>query len=129
MKIDHIAIWTNNLEGMQHFYMHYFDACSNEAYYNHSKDFRSYFLRFDGDCTMELMQMPGVAQSKNDPKKQYTGMIHLAIKVGSKMKVDQLTNLLRSDGFHIVGEPRNTGDGHYISVVLDPEGNKVEIVA
>ena len=32
MTIDHIAIWTYNLEGMRNFYMHYFDASSGHAY-------------------------------------------------------------------------------------------------
>ena len=129
MKIDHIAIWCSDLEGMLHFYMHYFDAGSNEGYYNHSKDFHSYFLKFDDECTLELMQMPGIPKTKNDPRKQFTGIIHLAIKVGSKMEVDQLTGQLRRDGFPVVSEPRTTGDGKYESVVLDPEGNRVEIVA
>ncbi len=129
MKIGHIAIWCNDLEGMKHFYMHYFDASSSEGYYNHSKDFRSYFLSFDGDCTLELMQMPGVPKSKNDPRKQFTGIVHLAIKVGSKMDVDRLTEQLRNDGFQVVGEPRTTGDGYYESEILDPEGNRLEIVA
>ncbi|MDX9881475.1 MAG: VOC family protein [Prolixibacteraceae bacterium] len=129
MKIDHIAIWCNDLEGMQHFYMHYFDASTSVGYYNHSKDFRSYFLKFDSDCTLELMQMPGIPKSKNDPRKQFSGIIHLAIKTGSKIKVDQLTEQLRADGFAVISEPRITGDGNYESVILDPEGNRVEIVA
>lgn len=129
MRIDHIAIWCNDLRGMQHFYMHYFDAGTSEAYYNHSKNFNSFFLNFDGDCTIELMQMPGIPKNRNDVRKQFTGLIHFAIKVGSKIKVDQLTEKLRRDGFQVVGEPRSTGDGKYISVILDPEGNRVEIVA
>jgi lactoylglutathione lyase len=129
MKITHIAIWVNDLEGMRNFYMHYFDAASSEGYYNHTKDFRSYFIRFDGDCSIELMQMPGVPQTRNDPKKQFIGLIHFAIRVGSKQQVDRLTEQLRSDGFRVVGEPRTTGDGFYESVILDPEGNRVELTA
>lgn len=129
MRIDHIAIWTNNLEGLKNFYMHYFDASSNEIYYNHSKGFSSYFLTFDGDCSLEIMEMPGIPHTKNDSIKQFSGFIHLAIKVGSKTVVDQLIETLRNDGFKIVGEPRTTGDGHYESVILDPDGNRVEIVA
>lgn len=129
MKITHIAVWVNNLEGMRNFYMHYFDASSSEGYYNHTKDFRSYFLSFDGDCSIELMQMPGIPQSKNDIKKQFTGLIHFAIHVGSKQQVDELTERLREDGFKVVGEPRATGDGFYESVILDPEGNRVELNA
>ncbi len=129
MKISHLAIWTLNLEGMRNFYIHYFDASSGEPYFNHSKDFKSYFITFGGDCALELMEMPGISKSKNDPRKQFLGLTHFAIQVGSKYKVDTLTDQLRKDGFQVVGEPRTTGDGFYESVILDPEGNRVEIVA
>jgi lactoylglutathione lyase len=129
MKIDHIAIWTPNLEGLRNFYIHYFDASSNEIYYNHSKEFRSYFISFDGDCSLEIMEMPNIQPSKDSPLKQFIGLIHFAIKVGSKAEVTRLTEVLRKDGFKVVGEPRTTGDGFYESVVLDPDGNRIEIVA
>lgn len=129
MKISHLAIWTSDLEGMRNFYIHYFDASSGEAYFNHSRDFKSYFVRFDGDCSIELMQMPGIPKSKNDPRKQFLGLTHFAIQLGSKQKVDALTEQLRKDGFQVVGEPRTTGDGFYESVILDPEGNRVELTA
>jgi len=129
MKIDHIAIWTHNIEGLRSFYMHYFDASSNEIYYNHSREFRSYFLSFDGDCRLELMEMPNIPKTKNDAVKQFTGIIHFALNVGSKAEVNGITELLRMDGFKVLSEPRTTGDGYYESVVLDPDGNRVEIVA
>jgi len=129
MKIDHLAIWTYNLESLRNFYMHYFDASSSEIYYNHSKEFRSYFLTFDGDCRLEIMEMPNVPKSKNNPEKNYTGLIHFAINVGTKVEVNRLTQQIKSDGFKIVSEPRNTGDGYYESSFLDPDGNRVEIIA
>ena len=129
MKIDHIALWTTNLEGLRNFYIHYFDASSNEIYYNHSKEFRSYFLSFDGDCSLEIMEMPNIPKTKNNPLKQFIGLIHFAIKVGSIAEVNRLTEVLKKDGFKVVGEPRTTGDGCYESVILDPDGNRVEIVA
>lgn len=129
MKINHIAIWTTHLETLRNFYMRYFDASSNEIYYNHSKEFRSYFLTFDGDCTLEIMEMPNVPKSKNDPLKYFTGLAHFAIQTGSKSKVDELTEIIRKDGYKVVGEPRTTGDGYYESVILDPDGNRVEIIA
>lgn len=129
MKIDHIAIWTTNLEGLRSFYMRYFDASSNEIYYNHSKEFSSYFLSFDGDCSIEIMEMPNISKSKNDTIKQFIGIIHFAIKVGSKTEVNNLTEIIRKDGFKVVSEPRTTGDGNYESTILDPDGNRVEIVA
>ncbi len=129
MRIDHIAIWTYNLEGLRNFYMHYFDASSNEIYHNHSKEFRSYFLSFGGDCRLEIMEMPRIPQSKNNPLKQFTGLIHFALKVASREVVDEITENLRKDGFKVIGEPRTTGNGAYESVFLDPDGNRVEIMA
>lgn len=129
MRIDHIAIWTTNLEGLRSFYMHYFDASCNEIYHNHSKEFSSYILSFNGDCKLELMHMPTITRQKNELQKQFIGVTHFAIKVGSKEKVNDLTELFRKDGFKIAGEPRTTGDGYYESVILDPEGNRIEIIA
>ena len=129
MRIDHLAIWTFNLEGLRNFYIHYFDASSSEIYYNHSKEFQSYFLTFDGDCRLEIMEMPNVPKSKNDSLKQFTGIIHFSIHAGSRRQVDQITEQLRKDGFKIIGEPRITGNGSYESIILDPDGNRVEIMA
>jgi lactoylglutathione lyase len=129
MKIDHIAIWTYDLEGMKNFYMHYFDATPGKEYYNHSKEFRSYFLSFEGECRIEIMEMPNISKNRNNPLKQSTGLIHFALDLGSKEKVDKLTQQLKQDGFRVIGEPRITGDGYYESIILDPDGNRVELMA
>lgn len=129
IKIEHIAIWTRDLEGMRNFYTHYFDAVAGECYYNHSKEFRSYFLTFEGECRLELMEMPSVSGNKNDYRKHVTGMTHFAFKVGSRERVDELTDLLKNDGFEIISPGRMTGDGYYESAVFDPEKNRIEIVA
>jgi len=129
MKIEHLAIWTRDLEGMRHFYTHYFDAVSGSCYFNHSKEFRSYFLSFGGDCRLELMEMPKVSPNKNDYKKHYNGIAHFAFKVGSRENVDKITANLQKDGFEIISLGRMTGDGYYESAVYDPEKNRIEIVA
>jgi lactoylglutathione lyase len=127
MMIEHVAIWTHQLENLREFYVKYFQAQSNEKYVNPKKEFSSYFLSFETGCRLELMQMPTVPNSQNDIYQQFTGFVHLAFSVGSKEKVDLLTERLRNDGFEIVGEPRTTGDGYYESVVLDPDRNRIEI--
>ena len=129
MRIEHLALWTYDLERLRSFYMHYFDVSSNEIYFNHSREFRSYYLIFDGDCRLEIMEMPNVGKSKNDPLKNYIGLAHFAIRAGSKIEVDNLTEAIRNDGYKVLSEPRFTGDGCYESTILDPDGNKVEIVA
>ena len=127
MRIAHIAIWVNDLEAMRAFYMHYFGAVSNELYHNQQKQFRSYFLSFDDGCSLELMHRPDIPDAEKDYNKQQTGLVHFAISVGSKSRVDELAEQFSADGFRVVGQPRLTGDGYYEAVVLDPEGNIVEI--
>jgi lactoylglutathione lyase len=127
MKIEHLAIWVKDLEGMKAFYEKYFGAISNEKYTNTKKGFQSYFLTFDEGARLELMQMPNIPDNANDVYKQFIGLVHFAMSVGSASKVDELTEQLRADGYEVIGEPRTTGDGYYESVVFDPEQNRIEI--
>ncbi|MFD2933465.1 VOC family protein [Spirosoma flavum] len=128
MHIEHLALWVRDLNRMRTFYQTYFKAISNEKYVNAGKGFSSYFLTFpDGGTRLEIMQMPGISDMKNDVLTQFIGLTHFAVSVGSEEAVHGLTDRLRVDGFVIVGEPRRTGDGCYESVVLDPEGNRLEI--
>jgi lactoylglutathione lyase len=126
MKIEHLAIWTNDLERLKAFYVKYFGAVANDKYYNPKKEFTSYFLSFGNGCRLEIMHTPHVAQQQNH-QFQHAGLDHFAVSLGSKQAVDQLTERLRKDGFVVRSEPRTTGDGYYESVVLDPDGNFLEL--
>lgn len=123
--IDHIAIWVEDLEKMREFYCKYFDGVSNQKYENKIKGFESYFISFDGATRIELMKRKDIEERIY---KEILGLAHLAFKVGSKKKVNELTEIFRKDGYKIIGEPRTTGDGYYESVILDPEGNRIELV-
>jgi lactoylglutathione lyase len=127
MRIDHIAIWTKHIDKMRHFYEKYFEGKSGDKYINPRKNFESYFIEFDTGSRLELMEKLEVDSKLHDDIENYLGITHFAIATGTRSKVDQLTEQLRSDGYKIIGEPRVTGDGCYESIVLDPEGNKVEI--
>jgi lactoylglutathione lyase len=127
MKIDHIAIWTQHIDKMRHFYEKYFEGRSGEKYINPRKNFESYFIDFDHGSRLELMEKLEVDSKLHDDIQNYLGITHFAFSAGNRVKVDQLTEQLRADGYTILGEPRVTGDGCYESIVLDPEGNKVEI--
>lgn len=124
MKIEHLAIWVRDLEKMKEFYSKYFGASVGEKYSNPKKEFESYFLTFDEGARIELMKKSGIHKSSQE---ELIGLAPIAISVGSKSIVDQLTERLRADGYSVTGEPRTTGDGYYESVILDPEGNRVEI--
>ena len=123
--IDHIAVWVEDLEKMREFYCKYFDGVSNQKYENKIKGFESYFISFDGATRIELMKRKDIEERIY---KEILDLAHLAFKVGSKEKVNELTEIFREDGYKIIGEPRTTGDGYYESVILDPEGNRIELV-
>jgi lactoylglutathione lyase len=127
MHIEHFAIWTEDIERLRAFYAHYFGAAAGTRYENPAKGFQSYFLSFASGARLEIMQMPDIPRTGNDASAQFTGYVHLAISVGSQGAVDALTEQLRADGYPVLDGPRRTGDGYYESVVLDPDGNRLEI--
>jgi lactoylglutathione lyase len=128
-KIEHIALWTKNLERMKDFYVEFFDGRANEKYVNRKTGFESYFMAFDSGARLEIMYKSSIPENRNDVDTQYTGYIHVAISTGSRESVDELTNRLRERGYRVVSEARQTGDGYYESCVLDPDGNRIEITA
>lgn len=126
MKIEHVAIWVKDLELMKDFYLKYFNMETGKKYSNSKKKFSSYFLAFGSDTTrIELMHNSTMAEISEQVS--VFGLAHIAISVGNKNKVDQVTNILQSDGYTIKSKPRTTGDGYYESIILDPEGNEIEI--
>lgn len=128
MRIEHVAIWCEDLENMKQFYEHFFDAKSNNKYENSTKGFRSYFMTLSGGPRIELMQMDSVLISAVDVYPQITGLAHIAFSVGSELKVDEMASTFINNGYEVLDGPRWTGDGYYECVVLDPEWNRVEIV-
>jgi lactoylglutathione lyase len=127
MQIEHIAIWTNHLERMKEFYETYFQARAGSKYQNTAKQFESYFLSFSSGAQIELMSRPGISEINSEAKQYLAGYTHVYFACGSEKSVDELTERIGNDGFTVVGGPRHTGDGYYESVVLDPDGNRVEI--
>ncbi|MGN0362138.1 MAG: VOC family protein [Bilifractor sp.] len=125
MKVEHIAMYVNDLEKAKAFFVDYLGANSNDGYHNEKTGFRSYFLSFDDGTRLEIMHKPGM----EDPKKTLnrTGLIHIAFSLGSKEKVDELTNKLRDAGYQVISGPRTTGDGYYESCIAGIEGNQIEL--
>ena len=107
--------------------LHKYARTGKEADYQQFQQFMKVPLG-DHKTRLELMTCPDINPS--DGQRGYgMGLAHFAISVGGKEKVNALTERLRKDNFTIFSEPRTTGDGYYESVVLDPEGNYVEISA
>ena len=125
MKIDHIAMYVNDLEAARDFFITFLGGRSNDGYHNRVTDFRSYFISFDDGARLEIMNKPDMT----DPEKSVnrTGYIHIAFSVGSRERVNALTEQLRAAGYEVVSGPRTTGDGYYESCVAAIEGNLIEI--
>ncbi len=125
MKIEHAAMYVQDLEAAKAFFVRYLGAEAGAGYYNPTTDFRSCFLSFDGGARLELMSCPGMTDREKDLAR--TGYIHLAFSAGGREAVDALTRRLREDGYEVLSGPRVTGDGYYESCVIGVEGNQIEI--
>ena len=125
MKIEHIAMYVNDLEATKEFFIKYFDAVSNEMYHNQRTGFKSYFLSFEEGARLEIMTKEAMEDTKKTLTR--TGFIHLAFSVGSKEKVDSLTSKMKEDGYEVISGPRTTGDGYYESCIVAVEDNQIEI--
>lgn len=125
MRIEHIAMYVNDLERAKNFFCGYFGAVPGSDYHNKNTGFRSCFLSFSDGARLEIMNRPDMADGEKDPVR--TGFAHIAFSVGSREKVDEITAQLRADGYVVMSGPRTTGDGYYESCIVDIEKNQIEI--
>ena len=125
MKIEHVALYVDDLEAARDFFVRYLNGRSNDGYHNRTTDFRSFFISFDDGARLEIMTKPGLSDQEKPLNR--TGYAHIAFSVGSKERVDELTKELRFAGYEVVSGPRTTGDGYYESCVVVIEGNQIEI--
>jgi len=128
-RIEHIAMWTSDIERLANFYAKYLGASVGAKYANRAKGFESRFLEFETGARLELMQTSTLQPVVLEHGAQRIGLTHLAVTIGTERRVDELTSSLREAGFEVVDGPRRTGDGYYESVVLDPDGNRLELLA
>jgi len=124
ISIEHIAIYTANLERSKNFYQKYFNAKSNEKYQNKS-GFSSYFLTFSSGARLEIMSHTELVS--REVLEKVNGISHLAFSVVNKDNVVSLTEGIVNDGYALLSPPRETGDGYFESCIADPDGNRVEI--
>lgn len=125
MKIEHVAMYVNDLEAARQFFETYLGGKSNEGYHNKTTDFRSYFISFEDGARLEIMNKP--VMNNRDKGLNDTGYIHVAFSVGSRERVDELTEELKDAGYEVVSGPRTTGDGYYESCIVAVEANLIEI--
>ena len=126
MKIEHIAMYVNDLEAAKRFFTEYLGGTANDMYHNPNTDFRSYFIRFEDGARLELMNKPGMEEDEEKGRNR-TGYIHVAFSLGSKEAVDALTKRMKADGYEVISGPRTTGDGYYESCIAVIENNQIEL--
>ena len=125
MRIEHVAMYVNDLEKEKAFFETYFDAKAGDKYVHEEIGFSSYFLEFQDGARLELMHNTEMDDIEKYRKR--TGFIHIAFTVGGKEDVDRITEKIKNDGYELISGPRTTGDGYYESCILDPEGNQIEV--
>ena len=139
--IDHAAIWVADLDSARDFYSHWFNGHSNGLYENPRTGLRTYILHFTDDpreerrTRLELMSRPDVAAPDAPAdvaapaERTGPGLAHVSFSLPGRDDVDRLAADMAEAGVRLVDGPRQTGDGYYEAVVLDPEGNRVELLA
>jgi len=124
MKIEHIAIWVNDPEEMLTFYTRFFGGKPGTKYHNPAKGFESIFITFEAGPRIELMKQTNISGAQFPT---HTGYAHLAFSLESRHLVDDFVIHLKEENIPVIDGPRITGDGYYEAVILDPEGNRIEI--
>ena len=125
MLIEHVAMNVKDLEKTKNFFVSFLGGESNDGYHNERTGFRSYFISFDGGTRLEIMNKPDMSENNKDLNR--TGYVHVAFSVGSKKRVDELTEQIRNAGYEVLSGPRTTGDGYYESCLIAIEGNQIEL--
>ena len=118
MQIDHIALYTRDLERLCEFYTKYFDGTAGKL---------ACFVSFADGARLEIVTRPQFEDAEHS--RLWTGWAHTSFKAGTRENVDALTEQMRSEGYEITDGPVVGKDGCYGSFVLDPDGNTVRIVA
>jgi lactoylglutathione lyase len=128
MRIEHVAVWTHDLERLRDFHARWFGAVANARYDSrNTPGLATHFLTWPGGgARLEVMTLPTLADAAPHPA---VGWAHLAVQVSSEQAVRDLVEAMRAAGVPVVSEPRTTGDGYYEAVVADPDGNRIEITA
>jgi lactoylglutathione lyase len=124
-QIEHIALATNDVAGLRDFYRQ-LGAVTSSTSRDPETGLRSCELDF---CSvrLELFELPG-GREPAARQEGSSGLVHLGFALGSADAVDELTKVIAAAGHRVLEPPRRDGElGRYESVVLDPDGNRLEL--
>ena len=130
--LDHVAIWVADLDDACDFYSHWFDGHANGLYENPETGLRTHILHFaetsadERGTRLEIMTRPDLTKGRQAVG---LGWAHVSFGLPGRDDVDRLASSMSEAGVPVIDGPRETGDGYYEATVLDPEGNRVELVA
>lgn len=118
MKIEHTALYAEDLEAMKEFFETWFACTSTDLYHNPRTGFSSRFLSFEEGSRLEIMHRDDITEK---PGTEHLGLVHLCLSVGSPNQVDEMARKLDQAGFPVLSGPRTTGDGCYEAQIQGPE--------
>jgi lactoylglutathione lyase len=125
VQIERIALATNDLDSLCDFYRRLGGIASPLS--THAEDdLRGYALDFCG-IRLEVFERPHdpgeAADERTSPR-----LLQLGFVLGSADAVDEVSRALAADGYRVLEPPHRTREtGRYKSVVLDPDGNRLEL--
>lgn len=128
IKLNHIAIWCQDIIRMKLFYEYLFCVSKVKKYENKKIGYVSYILTLSDKTEIQLMSMDSIQVPMEDVYTPSIGLAYLAFSVGSGEKVKELTNKLVSDGYELLLDAPPRDDGIPESIILDPEGNQLKIM-
>lgn len=94
MRIEHVAVYYNDIERAKEFFSRYFGAKAGKPYHNERTGFSSYFLSFEDGTRLEIMTRPDINDEEKKPFR--SGYVHMAFSTGSKENVDCITSVFKS---------------------------------
>ena len=99
MQIDHIALYTRDLERLCEFYTKYFDGTAGKLYQNEETGTQACFVSFADGARLEIVTRPQFEDAEHS--RLWTGWAHTSFKAGTRENVDALTEQMRSEGYEI----------------------------
>jgi lactoylglutathione lyase len=124
-QIEHIALATNDVECLCDFYLQ-LGAVASPPSTDPDTGVRACVLDFFS-VRLELFELPGGREAVTR-QEQSPGFAHLGFALGSADAVDELSKVIAAAGHRVLEPPHRNGErGRYESVVLDPDGNRLEL--